>query len=290
MAMAHRLALSIVVVIGLVGVGCGSPGGGGSVTSPTAPTAPGSAAEPAAVNVGGTQTVAWNGQASYSGGSGTLQLLLTQNGAQVSGTISAFSHMGPFAGTVSGTTLTFNFSEGNKGAGCGNAISGTADVGTSTMTGTFSGHDCKGQPVTGGTFTCALDPPQTTTRLPVTGTWTGPVPAGANLGGGTWTWVIARDPGGDVNAYTVSGTVTVSHNNTLALGSGSFTGTVVDHFPGAPWDLRLTMNATFTGPCPTTIEVPLDLAGPDGVGMAGVVSGTSCSGAVPRTGVGLSKQ
>src|ERR1700730_12233916 len=55
-----------------------------------------------------------------------------------------------------------------------------------------------------------------------------------------------------------------------------------------PW--IIWSNVTFTGTCPSTLQVLLDLAGPDGQAMAGVVSGTSCSGSVPRTGLALAKQ
>ena len=148
MKAAAKLALWGVVALLTATCGKGS-GSSGPVTAPTAPSGP-SLPDPPAVDVGGDPNGqftmnAWNGQGSADGiPSGLWRLVLTQSGAQVTGTISAFGHAGPFAGTVSGNTLYFNFSVGHQGQGCGNAISGTATVGTRSMTGTFSGHDCAG--------------------------------------------------------------------------------------------------------------------------------------------------
>src|SRR2546429_6865544 len=129
-----RLMVAMLTVGGLWACG-GGVGTTGPVTAPTSPSGQLSAAPD--VNAGGTTAVAWNGQESHSGGSGSWFLALTQNGAQVSGNIQAFGKAGPFAGTVSGDTLSFNFSVGMGGQGCGNAFSGTATVGGRAMNGTF---------------------------------------------------------------------------------------------------------------------------------------------------------
>jgi hypothetical protein len=201
-------------------------------------------------------------------GADTLQLQLQQTGATVTGTLLVFgadNSRGPFAGTVSGNTLYFNFSAGNHGQGCGNAISGTATVNAKSMAGTFSGHDCKGGSVTNGTFT--LVPPVDTidtTRLPVSGTWTGNIPSLTVLGGGAWTWVIAQ--AGDVNGGNLTGSVNVTSDNALNLGAGSFTGTLTNRFPGPPWLDRLTINAGFTGTCASMLQANFALT-PDGKGL-----------------------
>jgi hypothetical protein len=218
---------------------------------------------------------------------------LKQTGAAVTGLVVVFSPdgsnaQGPIAGTVSGNTLFFNFSVGNHGQGCGNAIGGTATVSAQSMAGTFSGHDCKGGTITNGTFT-VVPPVNTivTTRLPVSGTWSGKIPALPVLGGGAWTWVIAQD--GDVNGGNLTGSVNVTSDNTLKLGAGSFTGKLTNRFPGPAWLDRVTVDATFAGTCASMLQVNLMLTS-DGNGLQGVVSGGSCGGSVPTTGLALQKK
>jgi len=272
--------------------GCGGTGGNaGSVTAPAPPSA-----QPPTVYVGGPEApggfLAWNGSVSFTEATGadTLQLALTQTGAAVTGTVGIFGpdgKGGPFAGTVSGNTLYFNFSVGHQGQGCGNAIGGTATVSAHSMAGTFSGHDCKGGSVTNGAFTVV--PPVDTidsTRLPVSGTWTGNVPSLAVLGGGDWTWVIAQD--GDVNGGSLHGSVSVS-GNALKLDAGTFTGTLTNRFPGPAWYDQVTLQASFGGMCASTLELNLALA-PDGGVLSGNVSGNTCGGSVPVVGVDLQKQ
>jgi hypothetical protein len=272
--------VTLLALLALLATTCGgSSGSSGPVTAPAAPSGP--AAAPPAVNVGGTLNtqftqVAWNGQGAADGiASGQWRLVLTQTGADVSGTISALGHAGPFAGTVSGNTLTFNFSVGMGGNGCGNAIAGTATVGASSMTGTFSGHDCAGQAVTNGTFTCALDPGLTTTRFPVAGAWVGALPPA--MGKGTSTWVFSQ--GGDVNGGSLTGTVNVTGGNTLGLTSGTVTGTVANVFPGGSPDVTTTINVTFAGACPANLALTLLYNGTDGQTLTVTkFSGSNCNG------------
>jgi hypothetical protein len=294
----QRLALLGLLV--LLTAACGSSGGSsGPVTAPSAPTAPsGSAAQPATVNVGaGTMPIAWAGPESHDATSGTMTWTLSQSGSQVTGDAAINdpvegSHHGPFAGTVSGNVLSFNFSYGMGGTGCGNAISGTATVGTSSITGTFSGHDCAGQALTNGMVTLAGPPaPYSTTRLPVTGTWKGDLPG--LFGGGTSTWVLSQD--GDVNGGNVSGSVTVTSNNTLKLGTGSVTGTVTNTFPGASIAATITVNVTFGGACPSMMTLPTAYNGADGqmltVGYRLLgYSAVSCNGPITPTGFNILRQ
>jgi hypothetical protein len=279
-----RIRLAAVLTVGaLVSIGCKGSGSSGDAmpAAPTAPSVP--AAQPPAVNVGG---VSWTGQASSDqGSSGTLQLNLQQTGAQVTGTIfHLLSQSGPFVGTVSGSTISFNFSVGNSGAGCGNAISGTATVSsvnqmitppnaTSTISGTFSGKDCTGNPVTNGTFTTSLDG-FSATRFPIAGTWTGFLPP--PLGGGGWTWTLAQN--GDVNGGNLTGSVTVA-NNTLNLGTGPVTGTYTNVFPGAPSLISAVTNVSFPGACPATLAVTWGNFTGDGLQwVAASFSGSDCNG------------
>ena len=300
----RKLSMTMLIVSALAACGGGGGGGGGRggsggqgpVTAPTPPSGP-ATPEPPNVYVGGPEApggfLAWNGPMSFAGATGadTLQLQLKQTAATVTGMLLVFGPDGtggPFAGTVSGNTLYFNFSAGNHGQGCGNAIGGTATVSAKSMVGTFSGHDCKGGPVTNGTFT-VVPPVDTidTTRLPVSGTWTGNLPSLAVLGGGAWTWVIAQD--GDVNGGNLTGSVNVTTDNALKLGAGSFTGTLTNRFPGPAWLDRVTINASLTGTCASMLQANVALT-PDGKGLSGAVSGSTCKGSVPVTGITLQKQ
>ncbi len=299
----------VLAAIALISVGCGGGGSsGGAASAPTAPSVP--AAQPPTVNVGGGHQggVPWTGSASDDQrGSGTTRLLLQQAGAQVTGSIQLLSQTGPFTGTVSGNTISFNFSRGNAGSGCanGNVISGTATVSsvntmtvspntTNTMTGTFSGKDCAGGSVTNGTFTASFDPTLpglSATRFPIAGTWRGLL-----VGGGSWTWTLAQD--GDVNGGNLTGSVTVSPDNTLNLGTGTVTGTLTNVFPGSPQWISAVTNVSFTGTCPATLTINwADLASQqpalsqDGLRMTAVTfSGSNCNGPFPTFRPGLTRQ
>lgn len=298
---------ALLTVSAITAAGCG--GGGKSSDPPAPPTTPSvPTPQPAAVNIGGGDDtpIVWTGQASDTeGGTGTVRLALSQTGARVTGNIvvQVLSHSGPLVGTVSGNTLTFNFSVGNSGAGCGNAITGTAIVSsvnqmiappnntTNTMTATFSGKDCDGRSVTNGAFTASLPTSDiqslSATRFPVAGTWMGLV--GPLLGGGSWTWTIAQD--GDVNGGNLTGSVSVSADNTLHLGTGTITGTVTNIFPGGPQMVSAVTTVSFTGACPTTLMLNWGSFAGDGRQWGtNSVSGSVCNGAVPQFKPTLKRQ
>ena len=287
----------------LIGIGCGGSGGGNQpVMTPTAPSVPN--AQPPTVNVS-TPGEGWNGQSSSDQGSGPFSLIVTQAGSQFTGTIGMIGHSGVVAGTVSGNTVTFNFSQiGNQTQPCG-ALSATAVVTsvntmtsvpntTNSMTGTFSGTDCAGKSITNGTFTGALTTNNSATRFPFAGTWKGGVPPA--LGGGAWTWTIAQS--GDINSGTLGGTVTISPDP-LNFGVGAITGTFNNVFPGPPnWGSAVT-TVSFAGACPATLNITwgnltsmmLSPFSPDGLQLiATTFSGSSCSGSIPGFKPDLKRQ
>ena len=237
---------------------CGGGGKSSSSGPVTAPSPVGQALAPT-VNVsdlgppGGSNNLWSNGNLSFDAqtGSNTLGLQLTQTGAQVTGQFFIYGPdggSGPLAGTVSGNTLSFNFSVGNSGQGCGNTASATATVGTSSMTGTFSGNRCNGQPYSNGRFTVSLPSGYRTLPFPIGGTWAAsPAP-----GGGTWTFQLSEQVK-DVSSSVLTGSVTVSGNDGLHLGSGSVVGSVANTFPG-PTTI-VTLNVSFAGVCPSTVQM-----------------------------------
>jgi hypothetical protein len=257
---------ALLTIAAVISVNCGGGSGGGTVTAPSAP-----AAQPPAVNVGFQPvdgTPAWVGRAStdQGGSSDTFEMTVQQVGSQLTGTIGAFvwgdrgfPHAGPFAGTVSGNTISFNFMIGDRGNGCanGNTINGTATVNsvntitdtdpitTNTMTATFSGRVCSGGSITNGTFTASFSRPfLSATRFPIAGTWNGALPP--ELGGGTWTWRLAQD--GDVSGGNLTGSVTFENGNTSNFGTGTVTGRVTNNFAGGPGAVSALTTITF-GTC-----------------------------------------
>jgi len=281
----------------LLTIACGG-NSGSSGTAPTAPSVP--AAQPPTVNVSTIAPAGWDGPASADQvGASSFALVVTQTGAQVTGGINVLGHSGSFAGTVSGNTISFNFSQtGSQSQQCG-SLSGTATVSsantmtssgpntTNSMSGIFSGKDCAGNPITNGTFSGSpVMSYLSATRFPVTGTWKGGLsPA---LGGGTWTWTLAQ--GGDVSGGNLTGSVTFGNGNTLNLGTGTVTGTVTNIFPGPPQAMTAVTTVSFTGACPATLTVNWAYAGwspgPDISvgGQSGLqlqpssYSGSSCNG------------
>ena len=285
--------LPVLVASGLLSATCGGGGGGGGpVTAPSPPpqTQPPTVWVGGGSNYGDDGRIGWNGQASYNeGGSSAVTLVLTQAGAQVTGTIGAFGNAGPIAGTVSGNTLIFSFSEGNHGLGCGNAISGVANVGGNGMTATFSGHGCSGEPVTNGTFTVnGPSPPWSTMRYSATGTWTF-ILFVQGVGGSALTLNIAQD--GDITGGNLTGSASASAtNNALKLGSGSLTGTNSNTFPGLPSDDNMTINVTLGGACPVSLLFKPARMMPDGQSFGANVTGMTCNTTIPLTYVQLQKQ
>jgi hypothetical protein len=287
---------ALVGLTALSAVCCGSgSGNSGPVAAPSPPSSPGAPVSAAAVYVGGPMPGGvWDGMQSHDATSGTMRWVLTQNGSQVTGDAQfndpvEGDHAGPFAGTVSGSTLTFNFSVGMGGLGCGNALSGTATVGARTLTGTWSGHNCAGRSISSGQLTLSLPPGLSATRMSASGSWTGGIPPA--VGGGSWTWVIAQD--GDVTGGNLSGSITVSDNNTLKLGAGSFTGRLTNMFPGDVWNDSITITASFNGACPSNLQLSAARLFPGdarGNNLSADVSGTTCNGSVPATAMQIFKQ
>jgi hypothetical protein len=290
------LAISV-----LFGAACGKGGGGGTVTGPTTPTPPiVPEAQPPTVDIGGgPQTpVPWIGQASSDQvGVGGFGLTLVQTGTDVTGTIGALGHSGPLAGKVSANTFSFNFSQtgNNQGQSCG-TLSGTATVSSvntmtdtgpntmNTMTGTFSGSDCSGKPITGGVFNASLQDPtlqdqsNSATRFPVAGTWKGLAPP--SLGGGAWTWTLAQS--GGITGGSLTGSVTFTNGDTLNLGTGTVTGTVTNSFPGPPQMVSAVTTVSFTGACPATLTVNWGYGDKGGLQLnASGISGSACNGPLP---------
>jgi len=295
-----RIKISALLTIGaLSSAGCGGGGSsGGAVTAPTAPIVP--AAQPPAVNVSaGIGTLdplsPWLGQGSSDQiGTGNLTMSLVQTGAQVTGTLQVLNESGPIAGTVSANTLVFNWlPHASQVQGCGNAVSGTATVSSvntmtgtgsntaNSMTATFSGRDCLGNPITNGTFTASYGNSQlSATRFPLAGTWTKFLPP--TLGGGTWTWILAQD--GDVNGGNLTGSVTFGNGNTLGLGAGTVTGTFTNTFSGPPQQVSAVTTISFTGACPATMTLNWAYRGQDGLQLdATSFSGSSCNGPFDQT-------
>jgi len=255
---------------------CGhSSGSSGPTTAPSPPSA-----QPAGVNVAGH----WTGQESHAQGGGPLTLDLMQSGNQVTGNLSGFGHAGPFAGTVAGNTLSFNFSYGMGGAGCGNALSGTATIGPDFLSGTFSGQDCAGQAVTNGNMSLTLAPPSMTSA-PISGTWEGNNVEPA-IGGGSWTWALSQSTG-DVYGGNLTGSIEV-FNNSQGLSTGSVTGTVTTTFPGPTSKATFTVN--LSGPCAVTLTVNNASIARQQNGtevLGGNSSVTNCHGPVAAGGIGL---
>ena len=290
----QKLALAILAAAGLMSSACGPRSSG--VTGPT----PVGQTQPPAVNVqamgSASSNIRWDGDISFDQQTGTnrMALELRQTGPQISGSFLMYGPdggAGPLSGTVSGNTFSFNFSIGNQGQGCGSegTTTGTATVGTSTMTGTFTGKRCNGQPYNNGRFTANLPPGFRTSPFPVAGSWTTTVPPA--LGGGRWTWNISETIV-DLNSSNVSGSGAVT-GGSLNLGSGSLTGPVTNTFPGPTTIVRYTV--TFAGSCASSFSGNVGFPGGnpaiDGRQMTGGIGGTTCNGSVPQgTGMNLFKQ
>ncbi len=141
----------------------------------------------------------WTGTDSDSVGSGAIDLFLVQDGGVVLGSGGITEdrrRTGSFAGTLSGSTLYFNF---NYGSNCVRSVSGTLSVGPSTMSGTFSGRSSCGDGIDNGQVSL------TSGRLDLAGSWTGTAPS--VLGAGTWTWHLQQ------TNNRISGTVTIQTSN-----------------------------------------------------------------------------
>ncbi len=92
-----------------------------------------------------------------------------------------------------------------------------------------------------------------------------------------------------MNGGNLHGSVSVTSGNALKLDAGTFSGTLTNRFPGPAWYDRVALQASFSGTCASTFQLNLAL-NPDGGVLSGNVSGNSCSGPVPVTGINLQKQ
>lgn len=177
------------------GCGGGGHGGNGVGTTPVPQPPVVQSPQPPDYDVSGP----WTGSDSDSLGGGAIDLFLVQDGGVVIGSGGVTEdkrRTGFFAGTLSGSTLYFNF---NYGSNCVRVVSGTALVGPNSMTGTFSGTTSCGDTILQG------DVSMNSGRLDLAGTWTGAAPS--VLGAGTWTWELQQ------TNNRISGTATIQTNN-----------------------------------------------------------------------------
>lgn len=237
--LATRWRRSRVLAAALSGLAaCGGGGGGGSQsaggpTTPSAPTVP-SPLVPPAYNISGH----WEGRESSTTGSGTVAWDLTQDQNNVTGSGSVTEDKtrgGILAAVLSGRTLTFNF---NFGSNCQRSVSGTTTVGPTSMTGTFSGQDCRGAQISNGSLSMSIMRPD------LLGTWSGQFRPELMGGNGQWIWQVVGEDGSNL-----TGSVTVP--------SGSRPGEIgvldatIFYAVGNP---GLAYTVTFDGGCPGTIS------------------------------------
>jgi hypothetical protein len=296
----QKVALTILTTAALMSASCGGGGSSGPVTAPTpvgqtqVPTVDVQGAGSSPTDTAPPALVRWDGNVSFDAqtGSNTMALELRQSAAQVTGQFLIYGPdggAGPLVGTVSGNTLSFNFSIGNQGQGCGNTASGTATVDTSTITGTFSGKRCNGQSYTNGRFTVNLPYPYRSSPYPIGGNWTMSIPASA--GGGRWNFTISETTV-DVTSGSVSGSVAVV-SSSLSLGAGTLSGPVSSTFPGPT--TNVPMRVSFSGACASSFTLGLGINGSNpvfygGSFMGGSIAGQTCNGAVPQTNINLVRQ
>ena len=295
----QKVALTIATTAVVMTAACGG-GSSGPITAPTpvgqteVPTVDVQGAGSSLNSADSSGIVRWDGNVSFPAqtGSNTMALELKQTDAQVTGNFFIYGPdggAGPVVGTVSGNTLTFNFSIGNQGQGCGNTASGTATVDATTMTGTFTGKRCNGQSYANGTFTVNLPYPYRASPYPLGGNWMMNIPAAA--GGGRWNFTIS-ETAVDVSSGTVSGSVAVV-SSSLSLGAGTLSGAVSSTFPGPI--THLPMKVTFDGACPSTFTLGLGITGSNpvfygGNFMGGSMTGQTCNGAVAQANINLIRQ
>ena len=220
----------------LLRCGSGNGNGGGSVPVPAAPVVP--SPQPPDLDTSGR----WSGPESDSIGTGTVTLDLRQDGGTItgSGTVAEDKvRAGVFAGTLSASTLYFNF---NYGGNCVRTVHGTMSAGANTMTGTFSGSNSCGGTISNGQISL------TWARPDINGTWSGTAPS--VLGPGTWTWQVQQD-GFDRISAAVSVATDIFHETdtlsgalTLAVGNYALTGTFpLSGCPGVTASVTPDINA-----------------------------------------------
>ena len=252
--------------VALLGCSSGS-GDNGPLPVPSPPNVP--SQQPPDLDVSGP----WNGQASDSIGAGAFTLSLHQDGGVVTGPGSITEDKLRnllFAGTLSASTLYFNF---NYGANCVRLVSGTMTAGANTMSGTFSGSNSCGGTIANGQFTL------TSGRPDINGTWSGTAPS--VLGPGTWTWQVNQD--GNRISASVSVATNIFHETDALSGALSY----------VPGGFLLTGTFPLSGCSGVTASVGPGPEGPPATAteLGGVLtlSNASCTGGLAGDFV-LSKQ
>src|SRR5262245_36060233 len=141
-------ARTLLALFALVSASACAGGGGGGSASPSQPTSP-SAAE---ASLSGT----WTGSAADSSGPGVLSWQVSQSGSSISGSVTmadtrtGIIGRGSLSGSLSGSSITFSISVpvggfDNPFGSCSATISGTAQAGTGSITGTYTGsNSCSG--------------------------------------------------------------------------------------------------------------------------------------------------
>jgi hypothetical protein len=215
----------------------------------------------------------WSGQDSDSAGAGPFSLSLHQDGGVVIGSGSITedrSRNGLFAGTISASTLYFNF---NYGENCVRLLSGTMAAGANTLTGTFSGSNSCGGAIANGQLSL------TSGRPDIDGTWSGTAPS--VLGPGTWSWQVQQD--GNRISASVSVATSLFHETDSLTGALSY----------VPGGFLLTGTFSLSGCSGVIASVA---PGPEGppvtssqLGGVLTLSSTSCTGGLAGDFV-LSKQ
>jgi hypothetical protein len=258
-----------------------------------------------------------------------MKLLLRQDGGSVTGADSITEDQergGNVAGTLSGNALAFNL---NFGSNCVRTLSGTATVGTDSMTGTFSGggSGCPEGPITNGRMTLTTRRP---TPPPLSGTtWWGGSPGlvGSTpgiFGANGWIWQFTQEGSNSVGVVDFSGSVKEGPSggpNVLVIpeSTGTLTGTLTQDFvcfgsisdcaglngtgdassasSNAHYFWRVALSVTLSGKCPATLSGTDNptingdpFGGPSATSFNGRVSGTTCNGPANSVGFVLQKQ
>lgn len=261
---------------------CG--GGGRPTTSPSSPSQsspPPGPTQPPTVNING----AWTGTYTRDGGSGTLTwTFFAQTDSAIMGTVVVVEDM-LRDGTLSGNTLTFTFT---FGVNCPRTVSGTATIDATSASGTFSGQDCNNNRISNGRLSLSIQRPSGS-QLAGTTWYQATNPPSGLFGPDGWGWRFTQ-VGANVGGFAdISGTAMVGCSTALTNchSQGPVAGRMAhqgfDYSPGTTdprhwW--RLTFDVTLSGRCPSTLDGRTNRFGVMGAQMTGVLSGSTCTGAV----------
>ena len=118
--------------------------------APAVPPAPPPTSEPRRAEVKGVASSVWVGRYQDSRGAGELTVSLVRGTSTVSGTWRVRTGGGgPLVGTLEGDGRRLQFRLENLAPECPGTFQGVADLGSTTLVGTYNGQDCEG-PVTDG--------------------------------------------------------------------------------------------------------------------------------------------